>query len=437
MTTQLLGLRVNAARARAHMGAALALASAVLALAADPAAGAAAQVDKQGNRLVFTAGATERNRVSVSAAGGAYTITDAGAPVSAGAGCTAQSPGTVRCSALPGSRIDYVRVATSDLDDSVSVLGAVRAVLDGGSGGDVLRGGDAADELYGSFGDDVLDGGFGADFISGSDGRDRVDYSSRVAAVSVSPNGFSGDGQAGEGDNVWWSVEEIVGGAGNDVLAGGSAANLLAGGAGADTLTAAGGDDTLDGGPGRDVLDGGTGNDRLSSRDGEVDDDRCGSGVDSVTGDGQDLVAADCEARDLTTMPGGAAPASPAAVLDRVPAAVRMTRSGRIRIRLSCPVGSAGCEGVLSAAIMDARERALGVEAASIVRGSAVTRFSLRAGESKVMDVKISRNGRRRVLRDKKANCRVRAVTRSAGGGTTSARKTVVVKAPKKHRSGR
>jgi len=45
--------------------------------------------------------------------------------------------------------------------------------------------------------------------------------------------------------------------------------------------------------------------------------------------------------------------------------------------------------------------------------------------------VTISRNGRRRVLREKRTKCRISAVTRSAGGTTTS-RKTVVVKAPRK-----
>ena len=54
----------------------------------------------------------------------------------------------------------------------------------------------------------------------------------------------------------------------------------------------------------------------------------------------------------------------------------------------------------------------------------------MRAGESKVIDVKISRNGRRRVMREKKAKCRISAVTRS-GGRTTTARKTVTVKAPR------
>ena len=63
------------------------------------------------------------------------------------------------------------------------------------------------------------------------------------------------------------------------------------------------------------------------------------------------------------------------------------------------------------------------------MRSAGGKKFSVKAGESKVIDVQISRNGRRRVLREKKAKCRISAVTRS-GGRTTTARKTVTVRAP-------
>ena len=55
-------------------------------------------------------------------------------------------------------------------------------------------------------------------------------------------------------------------------------------------------------------------------------------------------------------------------------------------------------------------------------------KFSFRAGVSKLIEVKISRNGRRRVMHEKKY--RISAVTRS-GGRITTGRKTVTLKAPK------
>jgi hypothetical protein len=439
MTTFPLGLTFEAACRRAALGAALVLAA--CALTADVATAATALVDyDNGKRTLAVDGVgSERNNISVSVSGSQYTVLDAGASLSPGTGCSLLSLGRVRCSVSGSPQISSVRVDAGDGDDAVTVTTAVPAVLEGGSGADTLRGGDAGDQLWGGSGDDVLDGGLGADFFSGSDGRDRVDYSSRTAAVTVNPGSWGGDGQAGEGDNVWWSVEDVTGGSGNDVLTGTSGPNTISGGPGNDTVNGSGGDDSLDGGAGRDVLDGGSGADRLSSRDDEADDDRCGTDTDTVSGDYLDVLAADCELRELTARPG-ILPVPGQAVLDLVPATVRLTAAGKIRVRVACPAGSVGCAGVLSAAVLNQREgrrRARRrLRTAGVRPSRSGTRFSLRAGESEVFKVKISRNGRRRVLRKRKAKCKIRAVTRSAGRSAT-ATKTVVVKAPRKRKGRR
>ncbi|MFX4336058.1 M10 family metallopeptidase C-terminal domain-containing protein, partial [Acinetobacter baumannii] len=49
------------------------------------------------------------------------------------------------------------------------------------------------------------------------------------------------------------TIENAVGGSGNDILIGNSANNLLTGGAGDDTLTGGAADDTLQGGGGTDT----------------------------------------------------------------------------------------------------------------------------------------------------------------------------------------
>jgi serralysin len=59
------------------------------------------------------------------------------------------------------------------------------------------------------------------------------------------------------------TIENALGGAGNDTLIGSETANSLDGGAGADVLRGNGGDDKLTGGGGSDTLDGGSGNDTL------------------------------------------------------------------------------------------------------------------------------------------------------------------------------
>jgi Ca2+-binding RTX toxin-like protein len=57
------------------------------------------------------------------------------------------------------------------------------------------------------------------------------------------------------------SIENAVGGSGDDKITGNSLANKLVGGAGNDTLNGSSGDDWLDGGAGKDILYGGAGND--------------------------------------------------------------------------------------------------------------------------------------------------------------------------------
>jgi len=65
------------------------------------------------------------------------------------------------------------------------------------------------------------------------------------------------------------TIENAVGGSGNDDLIGNQEANVLTGGAGADTLSGEGGNDTLQGGAGNDQLDGGSGSDLIDGGDGD------------------------------------------------------------------------------------------------------------------------------------------------------------------------
>jgi hypothetical protein len=400
------------------------LALSLLALAVRPSAAAATSVsvDKASDRLVVSAGPGERNILSISVTSGVYTIADAGATPSVGTGCTLVS-GVARCTAVPGGPIGYVRVLAGDMDDSIALSGAI-AVVDAGAGADVVSTGGATDWLYGNSGDDVIDGGAGGDLIAGGDGHDRVNYSGRAAAVVVSLDGSGGDGESGEGDNVTYGIEEVTGGAGADHLVGGPAAEVLSGGAGNDVLEGGAGNDVLDGGAGHDLLDGGLDADTLRSADGEVDDDRCGAGVDAVFEDGSDLVATDCESRRTGTAPGGSAPGF-GATLDLLPDTIRLSRGGKLRLRVYCALTTGTCRGRLSVHIGRRRASATGVSAARRPGAD----FKVAAGQSKVIVVTISRNGRRRVLKDKRTKCRISATT-SRAGKTVSSTRVVTVEAP-------
>lgn len=169
-----------------------------------------------------------------------------------------------------------------------------------GSGADVLRGNDAHNALGGSAGNDLLFGAAGNDHLQGGDGHDRLQgdagddrldggagtdaavYAGTVAAqVNLA---LSARQNTGHGWDTLIGIENLVAGAGSDVLRGNAAANTLVGNAGDDQLYGAGGNDVLHGGEGHDRLEGGAGSDRLTGGNGA---DRFvfqrGAGTDTVT----------------------------------------------------------------------------------------------------------------------------------------------------------
>ncbi len=141
-------------------------------------------------------------------------------------------------------------------------------VLRGQQDGDYLEGGPGNDTLAGDEGDDTLVGGEGDDSMVGNAGIDLVSYAGRTVDLGLSL-GTDGNGPVAgfESDFIGDDVENIVGGAGNDLIVGNDGRNFLLGGAGNDTLRGMGGKDTLLGGPGADLMDGGDDSDLL------IDDD--------------------------------------------------------------------------------------------------------------------------------------------------------------------
>lgn len=102
-----------------------------------------------------------------------------------------------------------------------------------------------------------------SDCIWDAGGTDTVDASAQTAAVtidlaegafsSIGTNGSSGAAVGNVSIAYGVTIENAIGGAGNDILMGNGAANVLTGGTGNDQLTAGGGDDTLYGGTGSDI----------------------------------------------------------------------------------------------------------------------------------------------------------------------------------------
>ncbi|HMO25359.1 MAG TPA: hypothetical protein PKB10_03750, partial [Tepidisphaeraceae bacterium] len=104
--------------------------------------------------------------------------------------------------------------------------------LAGANGHDTLVGGPGDDSLSGGNGNDVLVGGPGADLFNGGPGRDTADYSYRTANLSLTIDSTANDGEPNEFDNILGDVENVLGGAGNDVIIGNAKDNYLAGNGG-------------------------------------------------------------------------------------------------------------------------------------------------------------------------------------------------------------
>lgn len=151
-------------------------------------------------------------------------------------------------------------------DGSVGELDFIKVDVEnltGGKGNDTINGGAIANVLDGGAGNDTLMGGGGADTLIGGAGIDTVTYADRTASVAADLDGLNDDGSLNEHDRIASTVENLIGGKGDDTITGDASANVLDGGNGNDTMNGNDGADTLSGGTGDDTLDGGAGNDTM------------------------------------------------------------------------------------------------------------------------------------------------------------------------------
>ena len=289
--------------------------------------------------IYFTAAAGEANDVTIRQTTGGFQVSDLGAPLSAGSGCTAVNAHSAVCN--PGVIVPIIMADLGDMDDRLTLLGPAigegtlisggpgndtlsggcqmnggpgNDVLNacnnqwsytlGGPGDDVLNGGTGADSLQGGGGHDVLNGGPGddvlasgdteaahdADVFDGGPGTDEVIERDRTGRVTVDlSNPAAQQGEAGEGDSIR-NVENATTGSEPDTITGNDGPNRLLAGGGDDVIRGLGGDDVIVDGWGADRVDGGPGNDRFESADLFVDHINCGPGMDRVAlGDARDV----------------------------------------------------------------------------------------------------------------------------------------------------
>ena len=274
--------------------------------------------------LVVRAGPGEANRLIVARGeAGEIRVTDAGAPLVAGPGCTAVGEQRVDCPTTVPSLMAFVFAG----DGADTFSSSLSVNVDGGRGNDRLVGSPFADALSGGQGRDVLRGGDGDDALEdgqlltvslplgtfapvraerdvfdGGAGVDTLGYTGRPRGVVVDLASHGRDaGARGEGDSLR-RLEEVVGTDGDDRLFGDESANALDGGAGDDLVVGRGGDDRLRGSTGSNRVRGDAGNDMIevdsASTSPPLERQRvwCGSGRDRV---GQlyrdDFAEDDCE----------------------------------------------------------------------------------------------------------------------------------------------
>jgi Ca2+-binding RTX toxin-like protein len=160
-------------------------------------------------------------------------------------------------------------------NDAVSGLGGDDSLfggqgtdtLNGGEGRDFLGGGTDNDVLNGDNGDDDLTGNSGSDTFNGGGGVDTADYQGQGANLVITLDRAANDGAQNELDNADadGSVENAIGGFGDDSITGNVAVNFL---------------------------DGNAGNDQINARDGTFLTDivACGTGYDVAAADALDSV---------------------------------------------------------------------------------------------------------------------------------------------------
>jgi serralysin len=121
------------------------------------------------------------------------------------------------------------------LDGSSELDGGLQ--VSGGDGADTVIGGQDNDQLQPLDGNDLIEGGMGDDIVDGGNGSDTASYAHATSGVTVDLGlGIYQAVGGGQGTDILISIENLIGGNGNDTFTGNSANNRLDGGAGADTV---------------------------------------------------------------------------------------------------------------------------------------------------------------------------------------------------------
>ena len=295
-------------------------------------------------------------------------------------------------------------------DDSMTT-GAGADVLNGFDGNDTLSGQGGGDRIVGDRGNDTMNGGAGDDtmvwnngdnndVMNGDDGVDRIETNLSAAGDQASlkmENGrlrFDRLNLVPFNLSIAAEVFELNGLGGDDSLT--TTADVVT----PLVIDAGAGNDTIQGGSASDSIDGGDGNDAIQVRENVADFVRGGPGADSATVDAIDAVAADVETVDRPQVQ----PPKPGA--PKVTLGVNVSRNVA-GVKLACPAGVSECKGTVTLRTAKGRVKTLGK-----------ANYSLKAGETKTLKIKLAKNTAK-LAKSKKLTVKAR-VTSSAGPAKTA-----------------
>ncbi len=294
--------------------------------------------------------------------------------------------------------------------DDVMSTGAGADVLNGFDGNDTLSGQGGGDRIVGDRGNDTMNGGAGDDtmvwnngdnndVMNGDDGVDRVETNlagaGDQAALKMENGRLRFDRLNLVPFNLSIAAEtfELNGLGGDDSLT--TTADVVT----PLVIDAGAGNDTIQGGSASDSIDGGDGNDAIQVRENVADFVRGGPGADSATVDAVDAVAADVETVDRPQPPLKAG-------APKLTLRVNVTRNVAA-LKLACPAGVSECKGTVTLRTAKGRVKTIGK-----------ANYSLNAGQSKTLKIKLAKNTAK-LAKKKKLTVKAR-VTSSAGAAKTA-----------------
>ncbi len=143
--------------------------------------------------------------------------------------------------------------------DDIIMGGACNDDIFGGDGNDMLYGDSGNDRIFGDAGDDVIVGGTGSDMLYGGEGNDTfigmdgdgndiifggsgydtIDYSAITENLEIilgNAGTERGSVSGATQSDTLWSIENVIGGSGDDRIVASEATNILDGGDGNDTF---------------------------------------------------------------------------------------------------------------------------------------------------------------------------------------------------------